>query len=101
MKQRYENTDLTSCTGWLLDVSIDNDRAILSIKTEEDGQILKLRDSYYAALYILPRTESDGYIFFKFYLEKKRSQSGGKKINIQTFLTVIKQENLSTYSYDR
>ena len=56
---------MTSCTGWLLDVSIDNDRAILSIKTEEDGQILKLRDSYYAALYILPRTESDGLHLFQ------------------------------------
>jgi hypothetical protein len=49
---------LTSCTGWLLDVSIDNDRAILSIKTEEDGQILKLRDSYHPGFYILPRNES-------------------------------------------
>jgi DNA polymerase elongation subunit (family B) len=37
---------LTACIGWLLDVSIENDYAILSIKTEEDGQILKLRDSY-------------------------------------------------------
>jgi hypothetical protein len=48
---------LTSCIGWLLTVSIDNDHAILSIKTEE-GKILKLRDSYYPAFYILPRNES-------------------------------------------
>jgi hypothetical protein len=45
-----------SCTGWLLDVSIDNDHAILSIKTE-DGQI-KLTDSYCPTFYILPRNES-------------------------------------------
>jgi hypothetical protein len=45
-----------SCTGWLLDVSIDNDHAILSIKTE-DGQILKLTDSYCPTFYILPRNE--------------------------------------------
>jgi hypothetical protein len=48
---------LTSCTGWLLDVSIDGDHAILSIKTT-DGQILKLRDSYHPGFYILPRNES-------------------------------------------
>ena len=48
---------MTSCTGWLLDVSIENDNAILSIKTEE-GEILKLRDSYYPVFYILPRNES-------------------------------------------
>ncbi|HJT49235.1 MAG TPA: hypothetical protein VJ729_13710 [Nitrososphaeraceae archaeon] len=48
---------MTSCAGWLLDVSIDNDHAILSIKTEE-GQILKLRDSYHPGFYVLPRNES-------------------------------------------
>jgi hypothetical protein len=56
--------DLTSCIGWLLDVSIDNDHAILWIKTE-DGQILKLRDSYHPGFYILPRTESDGLHLFQ------------------------------------
>ncbi len=49
---------MTSCIGWLLDISIDNDHAILSIKTEEDGQILKLRYSYHPGFYILPRDES-------------------------------------------
>ena len=48
---------MTICTGWLLNVSIDNDHAILSIKTEE-GKILKLRDSYHPGFYILPRNES-------------------------------------------
>src|SRR5919198_2447651 len=50
---------MTSCIGWLLDVSIENDYAIVWIKTEE-GQILKLRDSYRPGFYILPRNESDG-----------------------------------------
>jgi DNA polymerase elongation subunit (family B) len=49
---------LTNCTGWLLDVCIDNDHAILSIKTEEDGQILKLKDAYHPGFYVLPRNES-------------------------------------------
>jgi hypothetical protein len=55
---------LTSCIEWLLDVSIDNDHAILSIKTEE-GKILTLRDSYYLAFYILPRNEADGLHLFQ------------------------------------
>ena len=55
---------MTSCIGWLLDVSIDNDHAILSIKAE-DGQALKLRDSYRPGFYILPRTESDGLHLFQ------------------------------------
>ncbi len=56
---------MNSCIGWLLDVSIENDHAILSIKTEEEGQILKLRDSYRPGFYIIPRTESDGLHLFQ------------------------------------
>jgi DNA polymerase elongation subunit (family B) len=56
---------LTSCIGWLLDVSIDTDHTILSIKTEEDGQILKLRDPYLPGFYILPRNEADGTHLFQ------------------------------------
>jgi len=56
---------LTSCIGWLLDISIDNDHAILSIKTEEDGQILKLRDSYHPGFYILPKNEANGIHLFQ------------------------------------
>ena len=55
---------MISCIGWLLDVSIDNDHAILSIKTEE-GQILKLRDSYHPGFYILPRNDADGLHLFQ------------------------------------
>ena len=52
---------MTSCIGWLLDVSIQNDHAILWIKTE-DNQLLKLRDSYHPELYILPRNDGS-YLF--------------------------------------
>ncbi len=55
---------MTSCIGWLLDVSIDNEHAILWIKTE-DNQILKLRDSYHPEFYILPRNEFDGLHLFQ------------------------------------
>jgi DNA polymerase elongation subunit (family B) len=50
---------LTSCIGWLLDVSINNDHTTLWIKTE-DGQILKLKDTYNPGFYILPRNELNG-----------------------------------------
>ena len=56
---------MTSCIGWLLDVCIDNGYAILWIKTEDGGQILKLRDSYHPGFYILPRNESDGLYLFQ------------------------------------
>jgi hypothetical protein len=55
---------LTSCIGWLLDVSIDSDYAIVSIKTE-DGRILKLRDSYNPGFHILPNNEVDGLHLFQ------------------------------------
>jgi DNA polymerase elongation subunit (family B) len=55
---------LTNCIGWLLDVSIDNDHVRVWIKTE-DGQILKLKDSYHPGFYILPRNESDGLHLFQ------------------------------------
>ena len=50
---------MTSCVGWLFDICIENDKAILWIKTM-DRQILKLRDYYQTILFILPRNESDG-----------------------------------------
>jgi DNA polymerase elongation subunit (family B) len=55
---------MISCIGWLLDVSIDNNHAILLIKTEE-GQVLKLRDSYHPGFHILPRNEVDGLHLFQ------------------------------------
>jgi DNA polymerase elongation subunit (family B) len=54
---------IKSCTGWLLDVSIDQDRAILWIKTV-DKKILRLTDTYQPFFYILPRNEQDGQYLF-------------------------------------
>jgi DNA polymerase elongation subunit (family B) len=54
---------IASCTGWLLDLSIEQDKAILWIKTV-DRKILKLTDSYQPFFYILPRNEQDrDYLF--------------------------------------
>jgi DNA polymerase elongation subunit (family B) len=54
---------LSSCTGWLLDIVIEQDKAILWIKTE-DKMILRLTDTYQPHFYILPRNEHDGHILF-------------------------------------
>jgi DNA polymerase elongation subunit (family B) len=54
---------IASCTGWLLDVSIEQDKAILWIKTV-DKKILRLTDAYQPFFYILPRNEQDGLYLF-------------------------------------
>jgi hypothetical protein len=50
---------MTSCIGWILDVYIKDEQAILWIKTE-DGNTLKLVDCYEPYFYIEPRSEQDG-----------------------------------------
>src|SRR5919202_7153807 len=55
---------MTNCIGWLLNVCIDNGYAVLCIKTDE-GQILKIRDSYHPGFYILPRNDADGLHIFQ------------------------------------
>jgi DNA polymerase elongation subunit (family B) len=54
---------LAGCIGWLLHVSIEQDKAILWIKTE-DKRVLRLTDSYQPFFYILPRNEYDGTSLF-------------------------------------
>jgi hypothetical protein len=54
---------LVCCIGWLLHVSIDQDRAFLWIKTE-DKRVLRLTDSYHPFFYILPRSQYDGASLF-------------------------------------
>ena len=44
-------------TGWILDVCIEQNRAIVWIKTIE-GNILKLSDSYHPNFYVLPNDEA-------------------------------------------
>ena len=50
---------MTRCTGWLLDVYIEEDQAVLWIKTE-DGNTLKLIDCYEPYFYIEPKSEKEG-----------------------------------------
>jgi DNA polymerase elongation subunit (family B) len=46
-------------TGWILDVSIEQNRAIIWIKTIE-GNVLKLLDEYQPKFYVLPKDEFAG-----------------------------------------
>jgi DNA polymerase elongation subunit (family B) len=55
---------LASCIGWILDVSIEHDKAVIWIKTT-DRKILKLTDSYHPSFYLLPNNESDGLQLFQ------------------------------------
>jgi hypothetical protein len=84
---------LASWIGWLLDVHIENDYAILWIKTEEDGQILKLRDSYHPGFYILPRNEADGLHLFQILSREEEIAVRWEEDKHQIFLIVGKQEN--------
>jgi DNA polymerase elongation subunit (family B) len=49
----------TTSIGWLLDVSIERDKAAIWIKTTA-RKILKLTDSYHPSFYLLPNSESGG-----------------------------------------
>jgi DNA polymerase elongation subunit (family B) len=50
---------LQSCVGWILDVYLENDEAVLWIKTE-DGKVLRLVDNYGPTFYIQPKSEQLG-----------------------------------------
>ena len=50
--------------GWLLDVSIEQNRATIWIKTSE-GVILKLIDNYQPNFYVLPKDENTGADLFQ------------------------------------
>ena len=67
---------LSSATGWLLDVTVEEDKAVLWIKTVEK-KILRLTDSYHPFFYILPRNEQDGQYLFHILSQ----QSAIKKVS--------------------
>ena len=56
---------MTDCsTGWLLDVSLEQNRATIWLKTIE-GNILRLIDTYQPSLYVLPNDENPCADLFK------------------------------------
>ena len=56
--------DSNHSTGWLLDVSIERNHAIIWIKTL-DGKILKLFDIYQPTFYVLPKNGYEGDSLFQ------------------------------------
>lgn len=50
--------------GWILDVYIEDNEAVLWTKTEQ-GQVLKLIDEYEPVFYIQPKNEKSGIEIFK------------------------------------
>ena len=52
---------MAHCTGWILDVSIEQNRAVIWIKTTE-GNVLRLMDKYHPNFYVLPKDGFDGLI---------------------------------------
>jgi hypothetical protein len=58
-------------TGWLLDVSIEESRATIWIKTSE-GIILKLIDTYQPNFYVLPKDEDTGADLFQILSQQSR-----------------------------
>ena len=51
-------------TGWILDVYIEDNDAVIWIKTEQ-GQVLKLIDDYEPVFYIQPKNDQSGMEIFK------------------------------------
>ncbi|HEY3526136.1 MAG TPA: DNA polymerase domain-containing protein [Nitrososphaeraceae archaeon] len=76
---------MVCCIGWLLHVSIDQDKAILWIKTE-DKRVIRLTDSYHPFFFILPRNEYDGTSLFHILSQqdivKKVSWEENKSTNL-------------------
>jgi hypothetical protein len=50
---------MAHCTGWILDISIEQNSAVIWIKSIE-GNVLKLLDAYQPNFYLLPKDESAG-----------------------------------------
>ena len=55
---------MTHCTGWILDISIEQNSAVIWIKSTE-GNVLKLLDAYQPNFYILPKDEFAGSALFR------------------------------------
>ena len=77
------------CIGWLLDVSIEQNRATIWIKTSE-GAILKLEDTYQHNFYVLPKGGNTGADLFQILSQ----QSVVKKVEWEDKFTDL-------FDYDR
>jgi DNA polymerase-2 len=97
---------LVCCIGWLLHVTIDQDKVILWIKTE-DKRVLRLTNSYQPFFYILPRNEYDGASLFHILSQqaivKKVSWEEDKSTNLfeeysKKKLICVTSESVQSYT---
>jgi len=61
--------------GWILDISIERNRAIIWIKTIE-GKILKLLHTYQPTFYILPNNQDSGSSLFQILSQVSMIEKG-------------------------
>ncbi|MCP8319130.1 MAG: hypothetical protein L6N95_04805, partial [Candidatus Methylarchaceae archaeon HK01B] len=45
---------MKSRIGWILDVYVEGDEAVIWLRTE-DGRVIRLKDRYHPSFYILPK----------------------------------------------
>ncbi len=60
---------MAHCTGWILDISIEQNRTVIWIKTIE-GNILRLVDKYQPNFYMLPKDEFAGEALIQLLLQE-------------------------------
>jgi hypothetical protein len=97
---------VSNCVGWLLHVSIEQDKAILWIKTE-DKKVLRLIDFYQPFFYVLTTNEYDGACLFhvlshqtivkKVSWEENRSTNMFEKYSKKKLICVF-PESLGSYA---
>ena len=73
---------MAHCSGWILDVSVEQNRAIIWIKTSE-GQTLKLFDTYEPTFYVHPKDEDAVVEIFRLL----SYQTGVRKVEWKNKLT--------------
>ena len=78
-------------TGWLLDVSIEQNRATIWIKTSE-GIILKLLDTYQPNFYVLPKDENTGADLFQILSQQSTVRKSSGRINSLIYLAMTGME---------
>jgi hypothetical protein len=76
---------MESTTGWVLDVTIEQNRAILWIKII-DGPILRLIDNYQPSFYVLPKNEHTGDELFQILSQQPKIKKVDGRVNSLIYL---------------
>ena len=82
---------MDSSTGWLLDVSVGQNRATIWIKTIE-GIILRLIETYQPSVHVLPKDEYAGADLFQILSQQSIVKNLGWEEEFMIYLTMIGME---------